>query len=172
MNRVYIAIHYALGIALFFSAPSEIVLKGILIMMYALLVPLFFYFSRRGDKDMIFLGFFTLATYPFFAVILYFMSEGTSESSMMALTTACVLAAVAIITYERGIKMRVLEAELEAEPETKEQIEPVSVEREPDIDACISSIKESIKTERMKNEKLKERIKEIKEKIDSLQQGL
>jgi len=172
MSRAYITVHYALGIAIFFSAPCETVLKGILIALYALLVPLFFYLSSRGDEDMIFLGFFTLATYPFFAVILYFMSEGASEGSVMALTAVSLLAAVAILTYERSIKKR--EAEGEVETETKEEmvVQESSMEKEPDIEAYISRIEESIKTERMKNEKLKERIKEIKEKIDSLQQGL
>jgi len=171
MSRAYIAVHYALGIAIFFSAPCETVLKGILIALYALLVPLFFYLSRRGDEDMIFLGFFTLATYPFFAVILYFMSEGASEGSVMALAAVSVLAAVAILTYERSIKKREAEG---VEAETKEEmvVQESSMEKEPDIEAYISRIEESIKTERMKNEKLKERIKEIKEKIDSLQQGL
>ncbi len=63
------------------------------------------------------------------------------------------------------------EPETEAEAETKEPADQgiAMVDTEQSLESYISIIEESIKEERDRNEKLKERIREIKEKIDSLQ---
>ncbi|MDY6984983.1 MAG: hypothetical protein SVE93_01040 [Candidatus Thermoplasmatota archaeon] len=171
-SHAYIAIHYALGLLLFIFAPSAIALKVILTALYALLVPLFFLLSR--NRDMLFLGHFTLAVYPFFAVALYFLGSEEISTGLLALIISCALAVTALFSYRRSIAIEAGTepgTEAETETETKETADQgvAMLDTEQSLESYISRVEEIIKEERERNEKLKERIREIKEKIDSLQ---
>lgn len=178
MNRIYkihayIAMHYAIGLLLFIFAPSTIALKAILTALYALLAPLFFLLSR--NRDMLFLGHFTLAVYPFFAVALYFLGSEKISTGLFALIISCALAVTALFSYRRLIAIEArtesgIEAEAKAEIDQEISTQEIpTTGTEQSLESYIFRIEEGIKEERERNEKLKERIREIKEKVDSLQ---
>lgn len=165
MNRAYVLVHYVLGLLMFISTPSTVIIKTMLIALYTVLVPLFFIIARHGDRDLGFLGYFTLAGYPFFAVALYLIDAGVTSRSLLVLALSSLLSVTAMLSYRRGFPKPVPDGEETNESATAHEESP---EDNTDIEAYISSIEVMIREEREKSERLKEKTKEIREKIDSL----
>ncbi len=165
MSRAYVVMHYILGLLLFISAPSTVIIKTMLTALYAVLVPQFFIIARNGDRDLGFLGYFTLAAYPFFAVTLYLLDGGVNSRSLLALALSSLLSVTAMLSYRRGFPKPVLEVEETNESAIEREESPAD---NTDLEAYISSIEGMIREEREKSERLKEKTKEIREKIDSL----
>jgi len=165
MNRAYVLMHYIMGLLLFISTPSTVILKAMLTALYALLVPLFFIIARSGDRELGFLGYFTLAAYPFFAVALYLLNGGITSRSLLVLALSSLLSVTAMLSYRRSFPKPAWDGEETSESARGNEESPAD---NTDLEAYISSIQGIIREEREKSERLREKTKEIREKIDSL----
>jgi flagellar biosynthesis component FlhA len=166
ISRVYAAIHYALGLFLLLSAPGSITLKVMLALLYSTIVPvLFMAFNKNGNAGMLFLSYFTLVVYPLFAVLLYFLNSGYGIKSLSSLALASFLSVSAYLAYREESKAATEENVMDkGEPEL-----PAQAEVDVNIEDAIIGIRNAINNEKEKNEKIRERIREIREKINSMQ---
>jgi len=171
-SRVYVAIHYVLGLFLLISAPGSITLKVMLALLYGILVPvLFMSFNKNRNADMLFLSYFTLVTYPLLGVLLYFLNSGYGIKSLSSLALASFLSVSAYLAYreEIGLESKAATEENIVHQEEHSPELPAQTEVDVNIEDAIIGIRNAINNEKEKNEKIRERIREIREKINSMQ---